>query len=183
MKDYFYIAIAAHGILMFIAWGVLLPSGAYIARYCRRYFGPKWFIHHRNIMISAAICTIIGASLGIIACESHFNKVHKIFGPILNILLIAQGILGYVIHVIGHSHGRSPSTQERTTKGKEWYRQVHRYFGPMLMLGGFANMMIGIFDHPKMTITFPILLGAYISSILIVFGVAEYKLSCSSRLH
>lgn len=78
MKDYFYFAIAIHGILMFMAWGILLPIGAYIARYCRQYFGIKWFVYHRNIMISAAICTLTGATLGIIACESHFNKIHKV---------------------------------------------------------------------------------------------------------
>lgn len=109
----------------------------------------------------------------------------------MNALLIFQGILGYVIHAIGNASFRTASNNgleepssnqdgdnpnERRVRERKWYRQIHRYLGPILMLGGFANMMIGLEDHPKMMPIFPILLMLHMIVILTIFGIAEYGL-------
>lgn len=43
-----------HGLLMYIAWGLMLPLGALLGRYYRRYW-PVWFVLH--IIVQVKTCT------------------------------------------------------------------------------------------------------------------------------
>ena len=53
--DYFSF-VHLHGILMYIAWGLLLPLGALLGRYYRQYW-PFWFILHIICHVSSTACT------------------------------------------------------------------------------------------------------------------------------
>lgn len=81
----------AHGALNLFAWGVLLPIGAIIARYCRRW-DPLWFYLHAGIQL---VGFILGLA-GIVAGVSLYNKIqadvpaHRGLGIFVLVLGILQ---------------------------------------------------------------------------------------------
>ncbi|CAM0150632.1 unnamed protein product [Urochloa decumbens] len=80
-----------HGALNLFAWGVLLPIGAIVARYCRRW-DPLWFYLHTGIQF---VGFILGLA-GIVAGVSLYNKIqanvpaHRGLGIFVLVLGILQ---------------------------------------------------------------------------------------------
>lgn len=80
-----------HGALNLFAWGVLLPIGAIVARYCRRW-DPLWFYLHAGIQF---VGFILGLA-GIVAGVSLYNKIqanvpaHRGLGIFVLVLGILQ---------------------------------------------------------------------------------------------
>lgn len=52
-----------HGVLMGCGWGVLLPTGAILARWYK-HLGPLWFRLHRAIQLSGLLLVLAGWVLG-----------------------------------------------------------------------------------------------------------------------
>lgn len=65
-----------------LGWGILMPIGAIIARYCKEY-DPFWFYSHISLQVLGFILglagTIIGFSLEDNGLESDVSK-HKALG-------------------------------------------------------------------------------------------------------
>lgn len=133
MSDHFQFWISIHAVLMTVAWGILIPGGVYAARYWRQ---RVWFPIHRALMITGSVASFVGSGIAFYACESHFNKPHKMVGPLLNSLLIAQMITGSIAHA-----NRDPT---RTTKPS--LNTAHVMLGYGTLLGGWLNMILGVID-------------------------------------
>jgi len=80
-----------HGALNLFAWGVLLPIGAIVARYCRRW-DPLWFYLHAGIQFVGFILGLAGVVAGV----SLYNKIqadvpaHRGLGIFVLVLGILQ---------------------------------------------------------------------------------------------
>ena len=74
-----------HGVLMWLAWGLLLPLGAITSRFFRQH-NPLWFDLHRLFQITG----LVGALVGFIIALNHFTpftamvdklgRAHYVFG-------------------------------------------------------------------------------------------------------
>lgn len=86
-----------HGALNLFAWGVLLPIGAIIARYCRGW-DPLWFYLHGGIQFVGFILGLAGVVAGV----SLYGKIqadvpaHRGLGIFVLVLGILQVL--YVIN-------------------------------------------------------------------------------------
>jgi hypothetical protein len=94
--------IAAHAIISAIGFLLLLPAGAFIARFLRT-FTTVWFKGHFAVQFFIAGPVIItGVALGISAVTQmdnmHLNDVHKKWGAAIFALYFVQCTLGYAIH-------------------------------------------------------------------------------------
>ena len=83
-----------HGALNIFGWGVLLPIGAIIARYCKQW-DPLWFYLHVSIQFFGFIIGLAGIVCGI----ALYNKLHSsvsahrglgIFVFVLGILQVSE---------------------------------------------------------------------------------------------
>ena len=86
----------AHGILMYIAWGVLIPTGVMIARFGRHVppnTGPAqwWFTRHRAIQSFGVLVGIAGAVLAVIMVNEGGSRGE----------VSLHGILGYIVTGLG----------------------------------------------------------------------------------
>ena len=84
--------VLAHGSLMLISWGLLLPSGVILAR-CMRHRDPQWFLIHRCVQI-------IGVSLalaGFIIAVTKFS----VFTPGYYAVAQAHGCMGVAVMTLG----------------------------------------------------------------------------------
>ena len=84
----------AHGGLMLIGWGMILPSGVITAR-CRAGVGdPKWFIRHRFMQCLGMLLTLSGFIIAVtqfsVFGEGHYApaKAHGIMGVIVIMLVL-----------------------------------------------------------------------------------------------
>jgi len=94
--------IAAHAIISAIGFLLLLPAGAFTARFLRT-FTTVWFKGHFAVQFFIAGPVIItGVALGISAVTQmdnmHLNDVHKKWGAAIFALYFVQCTLGYAIH-------------------------------------------------------------------------------------
>jgi hypothetical protein len=93
---------AAHGVLMTLAFLFFLPAGALLGRLGRTYT-RSWFIGHS--VLQGWICgplILSGFIIAVVAVESkgidHFSTTHKKVGLALFILYVIQASLGTIIH-------------------------------------------------------------------------------------
>ncbi len=103
----------AHGILMTIAWGLLVPLGVFFAvglngaprtRQCcsnvdinfggtkRAAVLPKglWYIYHWRTQMSAALLSLVAFVLSVYASKASFSSTHAVVGLIVYIVSLGQ---------------------------------------------------------------------------------------------
>ena len=86
-----------HGVLMWIAWLVLAPAGALLARFGKgiqaRLPGstkPLWFASHRLLMPLAALLTLVGFGVGVDMVSEAGATAHAKLGYLLFVLAMLQ---------------------------------------------------------------------------------------------
>lgn len=92
-----------HGILMGLAWGIMVPLaiGASLVRAILFPGTPVWYTVHHSLNFLAVLCTTVGMALGIAAIQQE-GKTHMIAtfhakaGLALFILAVLQAMMGYV---------------------------------------------------------------------------------------
>jgi hypothetical protein len=98
----------AHGVLMSISWGILVPLAVGFSR-LRDLLGlapGMWCKIHQSLNMVAVICTIIGFSIAVYAINdetfdgeesNHFADVtHRIVGLVIFLLTVLQGVGGFL---------------------------------------------------------------------------------------
>ncbi|EES03440.1 cytochrome b561 and DOMON domain-containing protein At3g61750 [Sorghum bicolor] len=121
-----------HGALNLFAWGVLLPIGAIVARYCRRW-DPLWFYLHAGIQFVGFILGLAGVVAGV----SLYNKIqadvpaHRGLGIFVLVLGILQ-ILAIFLR---------PNKDSKYRKFWNWY---HHWVGRLALFFAAINIVLGI---------------------------------------
>jgi hypothetical protein len=93
----------AHGILMGLAWGILVPLaiGASLIRSILFPGTPVWYKVHHSLNFLAVLCTTVGMAVGIAAIQQE-GKTHMVAtfhakaGLALFILAVLQAMMGYL---------------------------------------------------------------------------------------
>ncbi|KAG0455329.1 hypothetical protein HPP92_024621 [Vanilla planifolia] len=121
-----------HGILNIFGWGVLLPIGAIVARYFRRY-DPMWFYLHAAIQFIGFILGLAGVVAGI----ALYHKLHASVSThrALGILILVLGILQVLALFL------RPDKDHKLRKYWNWY---HWWIGRLLLFVAAVNIFVGI---------------------------------------
>ena len=134
----------AHGIMAFIAWGVLVPF-AVQSSLLRDLLpkGPLWFQLHRAFNTTAYATFIAVFAIGVAYTGkeggTHFNNAHQKMGLSMFILASAQ-VLGGVFR----PHLPAPNSGEEKTSVRMGWEIGHRVLGVALLACGFWQMQEGI---------------------------------------
>jgi hypothetical protein len=124
-----------HGILNTVSWGILMPIGAVIARYLKRFesANPLWFYLHVSCQLLAYILGgLAGFGSGIfLGARSHGieHSSHKIIGIVLFCLATAQVFGGLV-------------RPDKDSKYRPFFNWFH-------LLAGCSTLILGIFNIYK----------------------------------
>lgn len=117
-----------HGVLMIIGWGLLLPSGAIIAKF-GRHRGDSWFMAHRICQILGLIIALIGFVIALNNSQAlgdtnskTLNYPHAIMGVTVMAMGLAQPLNAFV-----RPHDK-PKGEKKTTTRIVW-EVVHKGFG------------------------------------------------------
>ena len=131
----FFTAEMAHGILMFLAWGVCLQAGFVIARYAK--FGNAlWFYLHIILQMTGLFLAVFGFILGFL------NRSKPVF---------AHGIIGIIAMGLALWQPINAHFRPELKKGEKdsifrwiWYF-VHMLTGRFALLLGLVNISLGLF--------------------------------------
>ena len=88
----------AHGVLMFLGWGVLLPLGAVTSRFFRHH-DPLWFDIHRFLQMSGLLSGFIGWVIALVqftpfGAMPRLGQAHYTFGMMVMVLGLMQPLNG-----------------------------------------------------------------------------------------
>lgn len=89
--------LAVHGFMMFVAWGILLPSGILAARYLKHVKGDWWFQLHVYLQYSGLAIALLGVLFAAAELRGFsIHSTHVKFGVAAIVLPCMQAVNGYV---------------------------------------------------------------------------------------
>ncbi|XP_077249619.1 cytochrome b561/ferric reductase transmembrane with DOMON related domain-containing protein [Tasmannia lanceolata] len=121
-----------HGALAIFGWGVLLPIGAIIARYCR-HWDPLWYYLHSVIQFVGFLIGLASVVAGISLYDKlHSNvRVHRGLGIFVFVLFILQVIAFFL----------RPQKDSKVRRYWNWY---HHWVGRLALFLAAVNIVLGI---------------------------------------
>ncbi|XP_072963219.1 cytochrome b561 and DOMON domain-containing protein At3g61750-like [Typha angustifolia] len=121
-----------HGALNLVAWGVLLPIGSIVARYCKQW-DPLWFYLHVGIQFIGFILGIAGVVAGV----ALYNRLHVNVAAHrgLGIFVLVLGILQVISFFV------RPDKDSKMRKYWNWY---HHWVGRLALFFAAVNIVLGI---------------------------------------
>lgn len=164
----------AHGILFFIAWGLIPFAGIFIARFLKKRLGHLWYKLHLGLFLGGTGLLSLVSFILILLYKrpDHFDSKHTVIGLIVFIAMILQIALGFIINALWDPSRSGPSVLD----------QVHWWFGRFLFLLALANIYLGILEFNElgymsecylpMLISFSVFIG--LGCIALVFGQIKF---------
>lgn len=125
-----------HGVLCALSWGIMMPIGALVARYMRRFpsADPAWFYLHVGCQMSAYVMGVAGWGLGLkLGNESagvHY-PTHRNIGTTLFVLGTLQ-----VLALLMRPH--------KEHKYRWYWNKYHQLVGFIVIVLSVANIYLGI---------------------------------------
>jgi hypothetical protein len=128
---------AAHGVLMGLSWGFLLPVGALVARFGKQK-DPLWFKVHRGVQAAGVLLALLGlvAALLMVATGHFLARPHAYIG-------LAAMALGLQQPVNAWLRPHKAKGQPRSAK-RMWWERWHKYSGRCAVALGLLNPFWGI---------------------------------------
>ncbi|KAJ3225580.1 hypothetical protein HDU81_007783 [Chytriomyces hyalinus] len=153
----------AHGILMFIAWGILPFATVFIARYLKGKLGHWWYLLHLGMGLAILGLTAIAIILIEVAVQgplsARFNSsLHAYMGAFVALgLLPLQIILGFVSNKLFNANRISVP----------WWDQVHWWVGRLVIVLAWVEMFTGLLQYQSGIV----IIALYVVGILMGVGV------------
>ncbi|KAJ0539493.1 putative cytochrome b561 and DOMON domain-containing protein [Helianthus annuus] len=149
----------AHGILNMMAWGILIPIGAMVARYLK-HLDPLWFYVHSSVQSLGFILGLAGVIAGFVLDDRLDARVGKHKG--LGISILVLGCLQVLALLV------RPSIDAKTRQYWNWY---HHSVGRLMILFAIVNIFYGIHLAKAGTswnVGYGVVLGIYAITIVIL---------------
>ncbi|KAI7738451.1 hypothetical protein M8C21_031580 [Ambrosia artemisiifolia] len=149
----------AHGIMNMMAWGILLPIGAMVARYLK-HLDPLWFYVHSSVQSLGFILGLAGVIAGFVLDDRLDASVGKHKG--LGISILVLGCLQVVALLV------RPSIDAKTRIYWNWY---HHSVGRLMILFAIVNIFYGIHlaeAGSSWNVGYGIVLGIFVITVVVL---------------
>ncbi|KAI6655180.1 hypothetical protein LOD99_2469 [Oopsacas minuta] len=169
--QHFFTTEIAHGILMFLAWGVCFQMGAVIARYAQ-FANPLWFYLHITFQLLGLTLAVAGFILGFLNRSKPYFP-HAMIGIVAMALALWQPI--NALYRPDHKKGEKDSVFRWI-----WYF-IHMVTGRIALLMGLVNICLGLFliiSPRPVWIIWYIILFAYVVFLIVmetIFWIRRYR--------
>ncbi|POS86466.1 hypothetical protein EPUL_001323 [Erysiphe pulchra] len=166
LKQYHHI-IKAHGIIAVITFLIIVPAAILIAQFFTR--SRFWAIRlHIYFQILTILLSTVVFTLGWFAVgpSRSFTNPHHGIGLAIYVLILVQGLFGYVIYRRSNNHP--------TPRKLPLPVMLHEWVGKATALLGFAQVPLGLalYGSPKFTF---ILYAIWMAFLLVLFFTLKYK--------
>ncbi|CAA0826680.1 Cytochrome b561 and DOMON domain-containing protein [Striga hermonthica] len=126
----------AHGITNSISWGLLLPTGAVLARYLRpvRAVGPAWFYLHAGVQLIGVFVGTVGFGLGIRLGQIRSGQAYGLHRK-----------LGFAVFCLGWLQTMALLFRPKTThRFRRYWKSYHHFVGYACVVLGVVNCFQGL---------------------------------------
>jgi uncharacterized membrane protein len=158
----------AHGSLMLIAWGFLLPMGAFAARFLKHRPDGLWFHIHKASQVVGLLFAIAGwiialRNFNVFADIGYNNYRHGICGMVTMVLGLLQPL-----NAIIRPH--APNGDEAKPPSRFFWELVHKGGGYLAVVLAVATIILGtlILPDPSDQTSFQLAFGILIGVLLAV---------------
>lgn len=184
-------AVAWHARLMVLAWGVLLPLGALVARYYKvtpRQDWPReldnrfWWHAHRGLQYGGVGLALLAVALLAVRDEAPAaGPADAGAHPVLGWILLALGLLQIALGALRGSKGGPTSDSLRgdhydMTPRRQWFERLHKGLGWLAVALALPAIALGLraADAPRWM---PLILAAW----WLVLGLVAWRLQKAGR--
>ncbi|XP_074585895.1 cytochrome b561 and DOMON domain-containing protein At3g61750-like [Curcuma longa] len=122
----------SHGVLAIFGWGVLLPIGAIIARYCKQW-DPLWYYLHTIIQLMGFMIGLAAVVTGKLLFDELHATVYSHRG--IGIFVLVLGILQVMAFFV------KPDQDSKIRRYWNWY---HHWGGRLALFFAAVNIVVGI---------------------------------------
>ncbi|XP_057772660.1 cytochrome b561 and DOMON domain-containing protein At3g07570 [Salvia miltiorrhiza] len=122
----------SHGLLNMLGWAIMMPIGAMVARYMRKW-DPLWFYLHAVIQSTAFLLGLIGVICGFVLDDRLSANVSK--HKALGIFILTFGCLQVLALLI---------RPEKASKIRKYWNWYHFSVGRVLVFLAAVNVFYGI---------------------------------------
>lgn len=144
----------AHGSLMMIGWGLLLPSGAIIAKFFKHRPNGLWFKLHRSIQIVGLSLALIGwiialTQFNVFGDKGFNNYRHGIMGMIVMVLGLLQPLNAFFRPHPPSTDQNGESVAAPTTARIMW-EYFHKGSGWLAVVLAIPTIALGTMSLPNL---------------------------------
>lgn len=131
--------LGVHGLLMAVAWVILVPLGIFIATYLRTW--EEWVNWHRGAQLSAMLLALLSVALAAVGVNeqlggNHLANTHAKLG-------VAVTALGWLQLVNGMARPKKGSQGDGKTKLRSSWEILHRVIAALLVPLSWYNCFEG----------------------------------------
>eukprot|EP01063_Lacrimia_lanifica_P039071 TRINITY_DN8479_c0_g4_i1.p1 TRINITY_DN8479_c0_g4~~TRINITY_DN8479_c0_g4_i1.p1 ORF type:complete len:392 (+),score=54.16 TRINITY_DN8479_c0_g4_i1:123-1178(+) len=163
----------AHGVLMALSWGLLLPAGVFTARLLKHRPDALWFRVHR-VMQPVGLCVALA---GFVIALTQFD----VFVASGRKSSLAHGAIGITVMVLGLLQPlnavirpHAPAAGEAKPAKRLVWEVVHKGSGWVAVVLGFLNVIIGTTVIPRdYPMRFQITIGVF-AAVLITYAAVAF---------
>ncbi|CAG5090653.1 Oidioi.mRNA.OKI2018_I69.PAR.g12676.t1.cds [Oikopleura dioica] len=134
-------AMKIHAILMFVAWGILVPSGLFIGRFFKRGYPKKmvkskpiWFQFHRLLMVLSVILTIVGIILIFVNRQGWSESAAENGHAFAGIIVFAFGLMNPIIAMF---------RPDPDSENRKYFNVCHHSIGYLAQVGAVVAIFLG----------------------------------------
>lgn len=130
--------LAVHGFMMFLAWGILLPSGILAARYLKHVKGDGWYQIHVYLQYSGLSIVLLAVLFAVAELRGfHFGSIHVKFGMLATLLACAQPVNASL-------RPKKPANGEEVSSRRHLWEYLHTIVGRGAIVAGIAALFTGM---------------------------------------
>lgn len=133
--------VAAHGVLMILAWVVCAPIGILGATIFKKAGPPPtWFLLHRALLTGASVLTLLAFLLMVINVGGiRLAAQHTKFGIVVVLLSVLQPLSGFF-------RAHNPPAGEHKSSERIMWEFQHQWTGRLIVVLAVAALITGIAD-------------------------------------
>eukprot|EP01123_Difflugia_compressa_P009411 TRINITY_DN3114_c0_g1_i1.p1 TRINITY_DN3114_c0_g1~~TRINITY_DN3114_c0_g1_i1.p1 ORF type:complete len:702 (-),score=118.02 TRINITY_DN3114_c0_g1_i1:13-1986(-) len=160
----------SHGVIMFFSWGVLIPFGAFFARFGRHLPGALWFRVHRITQPLSCFFAFVAIIIAFVMVEgNHFRTLfHGQLGVAIMLLCLIQVVIAIF---------RPPKEVNKDpSKKRKVFDYFHWWVGRVLVVLGLFNCFGGIMQLEGMWMSGGLMvMGGVVVVYVVVFVALEVR--------
>lgn len=130
--------LGVHGFMMFLAWGILLPGGAFAARYLKHVKDDGWYRFHVYLQYSGLSIVLLGFLFAVAELRGlYVSSLHVRFGMAAIVMVCAQPINAYF-------RPKKPDDGEAPSSNRLIWEYFHVNLGRCAIIVGAIALFTGI---------------------------------------
>jgi len=158
-----------HGLLMYLAFGIILPAGVMVARYGKGFRLPHWAIIHKSLQTFGFLLVFVSTMFALSMVTAHFDtRYHAQIGITIFVICSIQVLIAVANpYIVNYFQPRQSFTTISLL--------IHQWVGRLLLPLAWFNIFLGLLEIKLEKLTEKALL--YTHATIVALWIGSYVLA------